>query len=99
MVTPASLNGAGCAAAGLAASADANNRAVNTVVFIDTSLLSRISHFGLPCEVNAISPREPGKASPRGIFPLCRSVARVERGETGGRNCHALNALPRFARL
>src|SRR5260370_40907205 len=34
MVTPASLNGAGCAAAGLAASADANTRPANTVVFI-----------------------------------------------------------------
>src|SRR6266853_5508144 len=78
MVTPTSLNGAGCAAAGLAASADANTRPANTVVFIDTSLLSRISRFGLPCDVNAISPRECGKASPGGIFLRCRSVARME---------------------
>src|SRR5258708_13012472 len=38
----------------------------------DTSLLSRISRFGLPCNVNAISPRECGKASPGGIFPRNR---------------------------
>src|SRR3981189_22548 len=68
MGTPTSLKGAGCAAAGLAASAVAINRAANTVVFI--RYLPVESNFtpGLPCEVNAISPRECGKAPPGGIF-------------------------------
>jgi hypothetical protein len=37
LVTPASLNGAGCAAAVPAAKADASNKAANTVVFMDVS--------------------------------------------------------------
>jgi hypothetical protein len=43
MVTPVSLNGAGCAAAVPAASVDANNNAANTLVFMNASLLSLIS--------------------------------------------------------
>src|SRR5260221_12576765 len=42
MVTPTSLNGAGCATAVPAASVDANNKAANAVVFMDASLLSWI---------------------------------------------------------
>src|ERR1700730_1713950 len=42
MVTPISLNGAGCAAAVPAVMLDANNKATNTVVFMDASLLSWI---------------------------------------------------------
>jgi hypothetical protein len=38
MVTPASLNGAGCATAVPAASVDASTKAANTVVFINASL-------------------------------------------------------------
>ncbi len=41
MVTPASLNGAGCATAVPAVSVDASNKAANTVVFMDASLLSQ----------------------------------------------------------
>src|SRR5258705_2566258 len=78
MVTPTSLKGAGCAAAGLAASAVANNRAANTVVFIRYLPVEPNFRLGLPCEVNAISPRECGKASPGGIFLQCRRVARME---------------------
>jgi hypothetical protein len=37
MVTPTSLNGAGCAAALPAASVEANNKATNAVVFMDVS--------------------------------------------------------------
>jgi hypothetical protein len=40
MVKPISLNGAGCAAAVPTVSVDANNRAANTVVFMEASLLS-----------------------------------------------------------
>src|SRR5215470_18290169 len=72
MVTPVSLNGAGCAAAGLAASAVANNKAANTVVFIRYLPVEPNFTLGLPCDVNAISPRECGKASLRGIFLRCR---------------------------
>src|SRR5216684_8938730 len=79
MVTPTSLNGAGCAAAGLAASAVANNKAENTVVFIRYLPVEPDFTLGLPSDVNAISPRECGKASRGGIFPRCRSAARVER--------------------
>src|ERR1700719_2196505 len=39
MVTPASLNGAGCALALPAASVEANNNAANMLVFMDSSLL------------------------------------------------------------
>src|SRR5258708_21906916 len=78
MVTPASLNGAGCAAAGLTASAVANTRPANTVVFIRYLPVEPNFTLGLPCDVNAICPRECGKASPGGIFLRCRSVARME---------------------
>src|SRR5579883_1016642 len=40
MVTPVALNGAGCATAAPAVSADANNRAANVVIFMNASLLS-----------------------------------------------------------
>src|ERR1700680_2314331 len=43
MVTPIWLNGAGCAAAVPAVSVEANNKATNTFVFTDASLLSWIS--------------------------------------------------------
>src|SRR5678815_3730726 len=39
IVSPASLNGAGCAAALAAVRLDANNNATNTFVFMDASLL------------------------------------------------------------
>jgi hypothetical protein len=41
MVTPTSLNGAGCAVALPAVSDDASNNATNTAVFMNASLLSR----------------------------------------------------------
>ena len=43
MVTPTALNGAGCAAAVPAVSAEASNKATNIFVFTDASLLSWIS--------------------------------------------------------
>ena len=43
MVTPTWLNGADCAAAVPAVSVEANNKATNTFVFTDASLLSWIS--------------------------------------------------------
>src|SRR6266571_7072883 len=52
MVTPIWLNGAGCAAAVPAVSVKANNKATNTFVFTDASLLSWISRC-LRC-VNAV---------------------------------------------
>src|SRR5260370_10908184 len=91
MVTPTSLNGAGCAAARLAASAVANNKAENTVVFIRYLPVEPDFTLGLPSDVNAISPRECGKASRGGTFPRCRTVARVERKQNPraarGRRC------------
>ena len=42
MVTPISLNGAGCAAAVPMVRVDVNNSAANTAVFMDASLLSWI---------------------------------------------------------
>ena len=43
MVTPTALNGAGCAAAVAAVSAEASNKTTNVFVFTDASLLSWIS--------------------------------------------------------
>src|SRR5258708_12553472 len=93
MVTPASLNGAGCAAAGLTASAVANTRPANTVVFIRYLPVEPNFTLGLPCDVNAISPRECGKASPGGIFLRCRSVARMEPPGPAGA-CHRARPRP-----
>ena len=42
MVTPISLNGAGCAAAVPAVSVEANNKAANTIVFMDASLVALV---------------------------------------------------------
>src|SRR6266849_7167341 len=96
MVTPASLNAAGCAATGLAASADANNKAENTVVFIRYLPVELDFTLDLPCNVNAISPRECGKASSGGIFLLCRSVAGMERKRNPGLPSPRGNAPPGF---
>ena len=46
MVTPVSLNGAGCAEALPAASADDNSNAANKLVFMDSSLLNSLSGDG-----------------------------------------------------
>jgi hypothetical protein len=46
MVTPISLNGAGCAAAVPAVSVEANDKATNTFVFTDASLQRRFPHAG-----------------------------------------------------
>src|SRR6266853_4815225 len=54
MVTPAVLNGAGCATAVLAVSAVASNKATNIFVFTDASLLSWISK--LPDQARTLSP-------------------------------------------
>src|SRR5258708_1270415 len=97
MVTPTSLNGAGCAAARLAASAVANNKAENTVVFIRYLPVEPDFTLGLPSDVNAISPRECGKASRGGIFPRCRTVAGLSASKTRGRRCRLDRAAPDFA--
>src|SRR5258708_7519841 len=68
MVTPMSLNGAGCAAAPPAASVDANNNAANTLVFTEASLLSSILFVDWRCNVEATSLRARAKAQPGGIF-------------------------------
>src|SRR5437867_4978545 len=58
IVTPISLNGAGCAVAVPAVSADANNKTTNVCVFTDTSLragfLPRLTEFGASCFVHGI---------------------------------------------
>src|SRR5882757_5094186 len=64
MVTPASLNGAGCATAVPAASVDASSMAASTVVFIDASLSSLNFPFSQRTNVNAISLRARAKARP-----------------------------------
>src|SRR5260370_37459391 len=93
MVTPASLNGAGCAAAGLTASAVANTRPANTVVFIRYLPVEPNFTLGLPCDVNAISPRDCGNAAPGGLFLRCRSVARMEPPGPAGA-CHRAGQRP-----
>jgi hypothetical protein len=53
MVTPTSLNGAGCATALPAASVDANNIVANAVVFMVASLLSSMLSVDWPRDADA----------------------------------------------
>src|ERR1700734_1441540 len=106
MVTPASLNGAGCADALPAASADASNKPANKFVFTDASLLSTISPWsaarmgsyqpGRTCESWAgqdfFRPAANGRGRPAAL------VARVERQRKPGSSLAVIDRpAPDFA--